>query len=142
MPAALLLVLLVACGEAPPGEEPDPIFQDSLGLGPRDEVRSVEIRFGSGGESLTPDSLEIFPGQWVDFHAADGSPRTVGFVEEDLSGAARAFLAEASLLSSPPLLGRDAHWVVPFQGAPPGAYPYRVTGPLGSTAGVILVLPR
>ena len=57
-----------------------------------------------------------------------------------MSAAARTFLEETMQVASPPLLQRDARFVLTFADAPPGRYPYRLEGNREEGRGVIVVV--
>ena len=118
----------------------DPILWDSVpGLEAGDRVHVVALRFESSGEILDPDSLAIDAGDWVDFRARDGSPRSVTFFPDSGGSPNRAFLDSAGLRASPPLTAEGSHWVLSFRGAPSGAYPFVVRGPGNEVRGVVHV---
>ena len=131
-----------ACREPEPaGSELDPLLRDSLPDAVGARMRVVEIGFGPGGEKVAPDSVELLPGEQVDFHTLDGSPRVARFRVMGLDEAQYRFLTEGSGLSSPPLVAANTHWVVDFAQAPPGRYPFEVEGPRGAVDGVLWVGP-
>lgn len=109
------------------------------GLEPGDRVHVLSVGFGASGEVLDPDSVVIEPGDWVDFRTEDGSPRTVTFFPDSDPSPNRAFLEDRGLRASPPLVAPGSHWVVSFEGAPPGAYPFRVEGGRDEARGVVRV---
>jgi hypothetical protein len=131
-----------ACREPEPvGSELDPLLRDSLPDATGVPVRVVEIGFGPGGEEIAPDSVEVQPGERVDFHTLDGSPRVARFRVVGLDEDQYRFLTQGSGLSSPPLVAANTHWVVDFDRAPPGRYPFEVEGPRGTVGGVLWVGP-
>ncbi|HSM06556.1 MAG TPA: hypothetical protein VK858_18175 [Longimicrobiales bacterium] len=140
--AALSTLASAACEEPEPEGPPlDPLLRDSLpdaeGIG----LRIVEIGFGSRGEELVPDSLEIRVGDRVDFRTLDGSPRVARFRVMGLDEDQYRFLTDGSGLMSPPLVAAGSHWIVHFERAPAGRYPFEVEGPLGTVEGVLWVGP-
>ncbi|MDT8341288.1 MAG: hypothetical protein RQ751_07225 [Longimicrobiales bacterium] len=135
-----VLAFAAACGPAPEeGPAPAQIVADSLGLGPGERVHEVRILHRNGRERAEPDSLEVRPGDRVDFTGADGRARVVTFPRAGVAAAPRDFLDGSAVHRSPPLLGRDVHWVVPFRAAPEGRYPFTVSGSGADGAGVVIV---
>lgn len=139
---ALAVLLGAACEQPPQGPPPDPLLVDSLGLAPGDRVHVVRLTHTRGSERAEPDSLLIQVGDWVDFLGADGHMRTVRFITDGLAEGPRDYLAGNGVEGSPPLLGLGVHWAVPFAGAPPGRYPYSLSGSGEPGEGVIVVAPR
>lgn len=140
--AALALFLVPGCTDAPGELQPPTILQDSLGLTVQDRVHVVRLEHAAGAERAVPDSLAIRPGDWVDFVGGDGRVRMVSFLRDSMRTAPRDFLQGSGVTDSPPLLGVDVHWAVPFEGAPAGRYPFVVTGSGGDGRGVVVVEPR
>jgi hypothetical protein len=113
---------------------------DSIpGLQEGDRVHVLSLRFGATGEVVEPDSVVVRAGDWVDFELGDGSPRLVAFALDSMAPENRRFLEEAGARSSPPLVAAGSHWVVSFQEAPPGPYPFLVQGARADVRGVIFV---
>ena len=137
--AALVLLPSAACDRTPPELKPDRLLQDSLGLGEQDRVYTVRISAQGNRERAEPDSILVRPGDDVQFVTADGRPHTVLFVLDSLTGPARAFLDGGNQAASPPLVERDARYVVTFKDAPPGRYPFRIEGTGAPAAGVVTV---
>jgi len=50
-----------------------------------------------------------------------------------------SFLERTDQTASPPLIERDTRYVLTFEGAPPGRYPYLLEGNGASGRGVIIV---
>lgn len=73
------------------------------------------------------------------FTTVDGRVHTVSFPEDSLALDATLFLERTSQLRSPPLVDRGSRFVVTFQGAPEGRYPFRSRGPGGEAWGVLVV---
>lgn len=121
----------------------DPVLLDAVdGLGPEDGVHAFSLSFGSSGDVVEPDSLVIEVGDWVDFRTEDGSPRLVTFFPDSSSSSlGRDFLDGQGLRVSPPLVAAGSRWVVSFQGAPAGRYPFVVEGGRATARGVVRVVP-
>ncbi len=120
----------------------DPGVLESVpGLEPDDRVHVLSLSFGPSGDAVAPDSLLIESGDWVDFRTEDGSPRLVTFFPDSTPSPRRTFLQEAGFLASPPLVAPGSHWVVSFQEAPAGAYPFSIQGGRDTARGVVHVAP-
>ncbi|UCC23861.1 MAG: hypothetical protein JSU98_08965 [Gemmatimonadales bacterium] len=130
----------MAC-EPVPESFPDALLQDSLGLEPGDRVHTVTVRHDRGLEVAEPDSVLVYPGDWVDFVTEDAYPRVVRFHADSLSHEAREFLQEIRMMESPPLVRPGVHWVLHAESAPPGRYTYQVDGSGASGRGVVVVVP-
>lgn len=139
---AALASLLVPGGCEPSLDlQPDSILQDSLGLGPADRTHVVRLIHAQGGEAALPDSVVLREGDWLDFRSGDAWPRTVAFHLDSLPGELRAYLETRGAAASPPLLGAGVHWVLRFDGAPTGRYPFAVSGSGRTRSGVVVVVP-
>ena len=135
-----LLLALGAC-EPPPDPDllPDERLRTELGLTERDRVHTVAVRTGVA-ERSDPASLEVLVGDLVQFVSIDWMVHEVHFELDSVSAPARTFLEETMQVGSPPLLQRDARFVLTFAGAPPGRYPYRLEGNREEGRGVIVVV--
>lgn len=94
---------------------------------------------GGEAEVAEPALDSIVPGAWVQFRSGDWRVHEVVFELDSLSAGARAFLVESGQSASPPLLQLDARFLVSFEGAPPGRYPYRLEGNTRPGGGAIVV---
>jgi plastocyanin len=137
--AVLLSVLATGCTEPDPRLVPDERLRSELGLGDADRVHSVAVETGTS-ERAAPDSLAVLVGDYVQFVSNDWMVHEVRFELDSLAGAGRAFLERTGQTGSPPLLQRDARFVLTFADAPPGRYPYRLVGNRAEGAGVIVVV--
>lgn len=141
MGLAIALASLGACDRGVPAElQPDEVLRSELGLGDGDEVHRVLLTGGSG-ERVDPVETVVPPGAWVDFVSGDFRVREVRFVTEEMAVEAVGFLERTDQLDSPPLVGRDARFVVSFSDAPPGRYPFSVEGETAPARGVVVVAP-
>ncbi len=127
-----------ACEPRDPELVPDEVLQSQLGLTPDDRVHTVRISTGEA-ERADPAFLSVRPGDYVQFISADRLVHEVAFRLDSLKAPARAFLARTGQGASPPLLELDARFVVSFDGAPPGRYPYALEGNRGPGEGAIVV---
>lgn len=101
---------------------------EALGLPPTTPIHTVRIGAGEGRARILPTVLEVEPGHIVQFVVRDRGVYSVRFETDELSAEAADFLFGRGQESSPPLTEVDARFVVTFQEAPPGLYPYRVEG--------------
>jgi plastocyanin len=135
--AALLAV--VSCEPLPdPDTMPDEVLQAELGLTIGDRVHRVAL---TGGPSEHPDpvAISIEPGSIVEFVTTDWFIHEVIFEADSLEQKQWSYLERTDQTASPPLINRDSRYVLTFDGAPPGRYPYRLEGNGGSGRGVIIV---
>lgn len=143
-PASLRLVLLAtapllgSCEAPDPELVPDAVLQSQLGLTPDDRVHTVRISTGVA-ERADPASVTVEPGEYVQFVSSDFLVHEVSFVLDSLDAPARAFLERTGQRASPPLLEQDARFVVSFVAAPPGRYPYALSGNRAPGNGEIVV---
>lgn len=137
-----VILLTAACGadSVPPELQPDSVLVRELGLTEDDRVHTVLVTADTR-EVASPDSVAVDPGAWVEFVAGDWRVHEVRFEVDSLPAAARAFLESTDQAASPPLLDRGARFLVSFEEAPAGAYPFVVEGNLPAARGVVLVRP-
>jgi len=144
--AALLGLIALAAGcdrrEGPePSLLPDSALRAELGLTDADLVYRITI-VGGPGESLDPAQVEVPPGAWLEFVSGDWRVHVVRFEADSLSGPPLAFLHDTDQMESPPLVSRDARYVVSFAGAPQARYPFVVEGNGELARGVVVVRSR
>ena len=134
------MATLAAC-EPPPDPDllPDDRLRAELGLTDRDRVHTVSVRAGVG-ERADPDLLEVRVGDLVQFVSTDWMVHEVHFELDSVDSDARSFLERTTQVASPPLLQRDARFVLTFANAPIGRYPYRLEGNRDEGRGVIVVV--
>lgn len=121
--ALLLAVSAAACEEPPLGDRGEVIELDSGSVRLEPGVAVADVRLGGEGV-LTPDTARIRVGDVIRFTAADSRAHTVAFERDRLPPAAVAFLDSTVQLRSPPLLTTGSQWIVSFEGAPAGVYPF------------------
>jgi len=143
--AAMMGLLLVAAADCrakvEPAFRPDETLKRELGLTDRDEVHRVTLT-AADAESVDPPSVVVPPGAYVEFVTGDWRIHEVQFELDSLSAAARTFLQHSEQSTSPPLVDRDSRFVVWFDRAPPGRYPFVVRGNTAPARGVVIVRPR
>jgi plastocyanin len=134
------LLLALAAGCAPEAEPPsDPELREALGL---DDTRVIHrITLGGRGsiEHVTPRRLEIEPGDIVQFAPVDRRVHTVVFGGAGLSADGAAFLDRTHQRASPPLMDIESRFVVHFENAPAGEYPFASTAHGEPVSGMIVV---
>ena len=98
----------------------------------------------SGGEREVADPGEVtVPSEaYVEFATADWLVHEVTFELDSLGADARAFLEGTDQVASPPLLRLDSRFVVHFEGAPSGRYPFVLLGSSQAGRGVVIVEPK
>ena len=140
---ALGLVLLVALGSACEKKDvslqPDAVLRDSLGLGDEDRVHRVQLSGPDNRETVEPASVEVRPGDFVEFMTTDRRVHAVSFLLDSLPAGGADFLRRTSQESSPPLLEPEARFLVTFEGAPVGRYPFVISGNGAEARGAIVV---
>ena len=139
--AALLALFTVACWAEQNPNPPDPLLRDSLGLSETDRVHRVRLGTRGTTEVVEPSLVELDVGSYLEFVTRDGRVRTVEFVVESLSESRADFLQATGQESSPPLVELDSRFIVSFQEAPPGRYPFVVSGNAEPVSGVVVVSP-
>jgi plastocyanin len=139
----LLLPLLVTlgsgCKRSDASLQPDAVLRDSLGLGGEDRVHRVRLSSPQNRETIEPAAVDVLPGDYVEFISADRRVHAVSFQLDSLSPAAADFLRGSAQESSPPLLEPEARFLVTFEGAPVGRYPFVVAGNGADARGAITV---
>ena len=128
----------VACSQPDPELVPDDVLRRELGLTEEDRVYTVTI---SGGKIEVADPVidSVPAGSYVQFVTADWFVHEILFDADNLGSEARAFLEHTDQMASPPLLQQNSRYVVSFEGAPPGRYPYAVEGNGRPGRGLIVV---
>ncbi|MBW3535153.1 MAG: hypothetical protein KY453_08055 [Gemmatimonadetes bacterium] len=140
--AALTCVLAAgACERSDPELQPDDLLRDSLGLGDADRVHTVRISTEADRERAEPATVEIVPGDLVQFMTEDRRPHTVAFLMDSLPDAEAAFLRGGAQEGSPPLVDPESRFLVSFRDAPEGRYPFVVEGTGEAARGVVVVAP-
>lgn len=134
-----LVTLSSACKRSDPSLEPDAVLKDSLGLGDRDRVHRIRLASPGNVESPDPDSVQILPGDYVEFVTTDGKVHAVSFVLDSLPSGGADFLRGGAQESSPPLVSEQSRFLVTFTGAPAGRYPFVVAGNGVEGRGAIVV---
>ena len=137
-----LTILVTACDRTNPDLLPDTFLRDSLGLGERDPVHTVQLESTEDGERVEPALVTVRAGDLVQFVTRDRQVHVVNFTIEGLPTPAAGFLRDSRQESSPPLVEMGTRFVVTFAGAPPGKYPFVVIGNGEDGRGAVVVVPR
>lgn len=139
--AAWALVAPGCAGEADLSLRPDSVLRAELGLTDGDRVHRVAIS-GGAQEGLSADSVELLPGDWMEFVTLDWWVHEVRFEADSLAPEARTFLERTDQMASPPLVNKDERFVLSFAGAPEARYPFVVEGNGAPARGVVVVRSR
>ena len=136
---ALVVALGSACKRKDASLQPDALLRDSLGLGDEDRVHRVRLSSPDNRETIEPASLEVRPGDFVEFMTTDRRVHAVAFVLDSVPPGGADFLRGSAQESSPPLLEPEARFLVAFDGAPLGRYPFVISGNGAEARGAIVV---
>jgi plastocyanin len=134
-----LAILGSGCRRADETLRPDTLLRDSLGLGDDDRVHRVGLGSADNQEVIQPPQVTVQPGDYVEFVTQDRRVHALAFTLEGLSPAAAEFLVGTGQQSSPPLVESGTRFVVSFEAAPLGTYPYVVRGNGAEGRGTIVV---
>lgn len=134
----LLLLSFTACEEIGLGSGAT-IALDSAEVSIPGRVHDVRLGRDPEAGAAALDSVRARPGDAVQFIALDRHPHAPTFVAAELDPDVRAFLERTGQLRGPPLVSKDARWVVLLEGAPAGRYPF--TCRTHDVAGVLVVEP-
>ena len=134
---AIALLGLAACVQDNPNP-PDGLLRTELGLTDDDRVHRVAVT-GGASEQADPVALSIEPGSYVEFVTTDGLIHEIIFDADSVGREQWTFLERTDQTASPPLIERDTRYVLNFEGAPSGRYPYRLEGNGAAGRGVIIV---
>jgi plastocyanin len=123
-----LSIALVACDAGAGGEGPRvlELAHDTIQLEAGVSLIEVAVGRGADGE-IEPAAVAAKTGDIVRFAATDHGGHAIVFDGPSLDAAARDYLERTAQLRGPPLITKDAAWVVTLEGAPPGDYPFRCT---------------
>lgn len=139
VPAVTLTCLLICgCVQADPSLQPDEVLQAELGLTTGDVVHRITLT-GGEIERADPAALSVEPGDVVEFVTTDWLIHEVIFEADSVGSTRWSFLNGTDQAASPPLINRDSRFVISFEGAPPGRYPYLLEGNGAMGRGVIVV---
>lgn len=136
--AGLAFLSFLGCEVPDPSLQPDETLRAELGLTERDQVHRVVLT-GGPTERADPAAVSIEPGAYVEFVTADWLIHEVLFDPDSIDASAWAYLLRTDQVASPPLIDRDSRYVLSFEEAPPGQYPYVLEGNGEPGSGLIIV---
>ncbi len=136
----LVGLVAVGCEMDDPALLPDEELRAELGLTLDDRVYTISLTTGVG-ERAEPDSLLVEAGDYVQFVSSDWLVHEMAFELDSLPPPIRRFLEQTGQTESPPLLQRNARFVLALIDAPPGRYPFILSGNRDTGRGVIVVAP-
>jgi plastocyanin len=110
-----------------------------FGLRGDETVHTVTLGGQATEETVRPGELVVRPGDIVEFVTVDRRVHTLRFPADSLGPAARDFLWSTEQDGSPPLVGQGSRFVVTFENAPPGRYPFVSRGYGEEACGTIIV---
>lgn len=127
--AIFILVVLTALGcgrvESPESRALLELAGDTIELERGSTLADILVRSSTTTTAVfEPDTVTIRQGDVVRFITADRHPHAITFDLAQLAPATEDFLRRTDQLRSPPLISEGASWVVSFQEAPPGVYPF------------------
>lgn len=124
------LVLLPGClGDPPPPPvDIDAPLRAELGIDPGVPIHRITLGGRGSQDHVVPLRVEGSPGDVLHVLSADRRIQTFSFVDAALSPEALEFLETTGQMGSPPLTDVGSAWVLSFEGAPDGEYPFVVRG--------------
>jgi plastocyanin len=129
---------LLGCEQPDPSLQPDETLRAELGLTERDRVHRVTLT-GGEAERADPAAVSVEIGALVEFVTTDWLVHEVIFEADSVGATAWAYLERTDQTASPPLINRASRYVLSFEGAPPGRYPFLLEGNGAPGRGVIIV---
>lgn len=136
--AGVVCLALAGCEPPDPALQPDEVLQSELGLAVGDRVHRVLLT-GGETERAEPAALSIEQGALVEFLTTDWLIHEVVFERDSVGSTHWSFLQRTDQTASPPLIDKETRYVLSFEGAPSGRYPYRLEGNGTPGRGVIIV---
>ena len=142
--ALLAGVVLTGAGctdEVPVALRPAQELVDSLGLRETDVVYEVGVSTRDGAEVGAPSEVRMeLPGR-LSFRSDDPRARRIVLDTAALSADLRAWFAGRAI-ASPPLVQRDARWVVDLRDAPTGTFEFVALGGTADGRIRVVIPPR
>ncbi|HUH14197.1 MAG TPA: hypothetical protein VMK65_13865 [Longimicrobiales bacterium] len=123
--AFVLALAATGCDRVPGGAAELELDGETVTLPAGAEVVEVAIETDGGNDRFEPARPEAAVGDVVRFANGQLGTHAIAFERDGVGAEQFAFLERTLQLSSPPLVGRDAAWVVSLEEAPPGSYPFR-----------------
>jgi len=87
-------------------------------------IVDIEIR-DDNGPRFEPADIDIAVGDMVRFRVGGRGPHALVFEPDSSAAAIREFLDRTGQMRSAPLIEPGVAWILTFEGAPPGEYPFR-----------------
>lgn len=134
----IVCLAIIGCEQPDASPQVDDVLRTELGIGPGTEVHRITLT-GGEVERADPAALSVEPGALVEFVTTDWLIHEVIFQVDSVGGERRSFLERTDQTASPPLIDRDSRYLVTFEEAPPGRYPYVLEGNGAPGRGVIIV---
>ena len=141
-PVLAVVALSLAIGSCEPPEPEstlDPELVEALGLAGDEVIHRIALGGRGSEEHVVPPTLEVAAGEIVEFVTVDRRVHVVRFTRDSLSTEAARFLGDTRQGSSPPMIQQGSRYVVTFENAPPGRYPFLVSGYGEDAGGAIIV---
>lgn len=111
----------------------------ALGLSSGAELHQVTLGGRGSEEHAVPTIIQALPGDAVEFRTVDHRVHTLMFLPDSLSTTVRGYLETTGQMGSPPLVSRGSRFIVRFDDAPQGRYPFESKGHGGVAKGVVVV---
>ena len=138
--AAVVALTLLAPACSAEHEDPEvTALRDEFGIASDRAIHFVMLLGEGAREGIDPPSLEVAPGDVVVFETGDWRVHTFAFDLDGTPPDRRTFLEDFRQTASPPLLTLGSRFLVTFEGAPLGDYPFTSEAGGGSARGVISV---
>lgn len=103
-------------------------------------IHRFDLVVRDGQIVVLPTLREVNAGEWVQFVSSDTHVYSVHFLEASFQDpAAWSFLESGHQTASPPLVEPGSRFILTFEGAPSGVYPFQVDGQGRSAEGSLRV---
>tara|TARA_Y100000590_G_scaffold116955_1_gene133539 strand:- start:8771 stop:9217 length:447 start_codon:yes stop_codon:yes gene_type:complete len=99
----------------------------------------IELNNDKTQYHVSPLSIEISSGDWIEIISLDHKVHTLSFVADSISHESYDFLIATDQLNGPPLLERGSSFLVDFRDAPKGRYVFSSSSHGESVYGIITV---
>jgi hypothetical protein len=115
----------------------DPELAEALGVSARTEIHRVDLVTRGGMVVALPTRVELSEGALLQFVTRDWLVYSVRLRAVDPEG--DQWIEGTRQRHSPPLVEKEARYVLNFEGAPPGDYPFEVVGQGSNLEGTVRV---
>lgn len=128
-PAIVLLVLaaLVGCLREP-APPTDAELARELGISESTPIHRMHLAGSGSTTRVLPSQLELAEGAWLQVVVEDHRVYSFRFLLDEMEPEVAAFLRSTEQTGSPPLAQQGARFVLSFDSAPGGDYPFVVEG--------------